>query len=384
MGLRRPPLHAVIKQSGARMVPFAGWEMPLQFGGLVREHEAVRQRCGLFDISHMGVLRLRGENVTDQMQHLVPSDLHRIGPGEACYTVLMQPDGGILDDLIVYDMGAQGERSELLLVVNAACADADMSWLQNQLATRGVTVEEAKGDGALLALQGPEAASRLAHLLGEESASTIQGPNGDPLGALPRFAHRQLRLDGVSEGPASGTDVLVARTGYTGEDGFELFVPNAPAGVALWKQLCANGVEPCGLGARNTLRLEAGLHLYGSDMDRSTTPLEASLGWLVHLEMPKRFIGREVLERQSAEGMTRRLVGLRLEGRAIPRSGYQVLEDDEAVGTITSGSWSPSLQCGIAMAYVPPTLARPGTELAVRIRGMAQPAQVVRRPFLRR
>ncbi|WP_370455491.1 glycine cleavage system aminomethyltransferase GcvT [Synechococcus sp. RSCCF101] len=378
----------MIQASGARLVPFAGWEMPLQFAGVVKEHQAVRSGCGLFDISHMGVLRLTGETCSDHLQRLVPSDLHRIGPGEACYTVLMQADGGILDDLIAYDCGLRDGQSELLLVINAACAEADTAWLQEQLAPHGVMITDAKGDGVLLALQGPQAAARLAPLLGESTAAAMAGPDGTPLAALPRFGHRQLRLEGIGEGPAAGAEVLVARTGYTGEDGFELLLPSGEAGTALWQRLTESGVEPCGLGARDTLRLEAGLHLYGSDMDRSTSPLEASLGWLVHLEMPEAFVGRDVLERQTAEGLERRLVGLSLEGRAIPRAGYSVRagcgSDDAVVGRVTSGSWSPTLQCGIAMAYVPPALARPGTELAVEIRGTPQPARVVRRPFLRR
>ncbi|MFM7675209.1 MAG: glycine cleavage system aminomethyltransferase GcvT, partial [Synechococcus sp.] len=221
-----------------------------------------------------------------------------------------------------------------------------------------------KGDGVLLALQGPEAAGRLEALCGTSLAD------------LPRFAHRELQL-------SDGTPLFAARTGYTGEDGFELLLAQ-PAGLALWQRLLAEGVEPCGLGARDTLRLEAALHLYGSDMDETTSPLEASLGWLVHLEMPHPFIGREALERQTAEGVSRRLVGLELTGRAIPRHGYPVLQEGAAVGTVTSGTWSPTLEKGIALASVPAALAKLGTELAVEIRGKAAPATVVRRPFYKR
>ncbi len=350
------------------MVPFAGWEMAVQFAGLVQEHQAVRHRCGLFDISHMGVLRLLGDGVKDALQALVPSDLFRIGPGEACYTVLLNPAGGILDDLIVYDRGrvdhAGRETGELLLVINAARSEADTAWLRQHLEPQGVEVIDHKRDGVLLALQGPEAAARLESL----GATDLAG--------LPRFAHRELQL-------GDGTPVFAARTGYTGEDGFELLLEREP-GLALWERLLAEGVEPCGLGARDTLRLEAALHLYGSDMDEATSPLEASLGWLVHLEMPHTFVGREALERQTAEGVSRRLVGLELTGRAIPRHGYPVLHDGAAVGTVTSGSWSPTLEKGIALASVPAALAKLGTELAVEIRGKAAPATVVRRPFYRR
>ncbi|MEY3930164.1 MAG: hypothetical protein RLZZ516_1874 [Cyanobacteriota bacterium] len=364
--LQRTPLFETSVAAGGRMVPFAGWEMAVQFGGLLQEHQAVRQHCGLFDISHMGVLRLSGSDVKDALQGLVPTDLFRIGPGEACYTVLLNEAGGIRDDLIVYDCGP----SELLLVLNAACAEADTAWLRSQLEPQGIQLEDAKADGVLLALQGPEAAARLEALCETD------------LSGLPRFGHRQLRL-GPAAGAAAGAAVFAGRTGYTGEDGFELLL-DGPAGRALWQQLLADGVTPCGLGARDTLRLEAAMHLYGQDMDASTSPLEAGLGWLVHLEMPKPFIGRAPLERQSAEGMDRRLVGLKLEGRAIARHGYPVLHAGEQVGEITSGSWSPTLGEAIALAYVPASLARLGTALTVQIRGREEPAVVVRRPFYRR
>lgn len=364
--LQRTPLFETSVAAGGRMVPFAGWEMAVQFGGLLQEHQAVRQHCGLFDISHMGVLRLSGSDVKDALQGLVPTDLFRIGPGEACYTVLLNEAGGIRDDLIVYDCGP----SELLLVLNAACAEADTAWLRSQLEPQGIQLEDAKADGVLLALQGPEAAARLEALCETD------------LSGLPRFGHRQLRL-GPAAGAAAGAALFAGRTGYTGEDGFELLL-DGPAGRALWQQLLADGVTPCGLGARDTLRLEAAMHLYGQDMDASTSPLEAGLGWLVHLEMPKPFIGRAPLERQSAEGMDRRLVGLKLEGRAIARHGYPVLHAGEQVGEITSGSWSPTLGEAIALAYVPASLARLGTALTVQIRGREEPAVVVRRPFYRR
>jgi aminomethyltransferase len=353
------------------MVPFAGWEMAVQFSGLVAEHSAVRSGCGVFDISHMGVLSLRGAGAKDALQALVPTDLFRIGPAEACYTVLLNEQGGIRDDLIVYDRGWQGDAlgHELLLVINAACAEADTTWIRSQLEPQGITVADHKGDGVLLALQGPGAQARLEAL------------SGTDLGGLPRFGHRDLDLPGLGA-------AFVARTGYTGEDGFELLLPRQ-AGLALWDQLLADGVGPCGLGARDTLRLEAAMPLYGQDLDATTTPLEAGLGWLVHLEMPRPFIGRDVLERQAEQGVQRRLVALQLQGRAIPRHGYPVLAataepGSAAIGQITSGGWSPTLQQGIALAYVPTPLARLGTELVVEIRGKAEPATVVKRPFYRR
>ena len=372
--LQRTPLAEAARRAGGRLVPFAGWELAVQFGGLVQEHQAVRHRCGMFDISHMGVLRLRGDGVKEAMQHLVPSDLFRIGPGEACYTVLLNELGGIRDDLIVYDRGrvslAGEERDELVLVINAACAAADTAWIRSQLEPAGFRLDDIKGDGVLLALQGPEAAARLEALSGAD------------LAGLPRFGHRQLLLAGSATGAAAAASVFVGRTGYTGEDGFELLLDRA-AGQALWDQLLAEGVSPCGLGARDTLRLEAAMHLYGNDMDAGTTPLEASLGWLVHLEMPADFIGRAALERQSAAGVSRKLVGLKLQGRAIARHGYPVLRDGQVVGDVTSGTWSPTLGEAIALAYVPSDAARIGTQLAVEIRGKAEPAVVVKRPFYR-
>ena len=353
------------------MVPFAGWEMAVQFAGLVAEHQAVRSCCGVFDISHMGVVTLRGDGPKDALQALVPTDLFRIGPGEACYTVLLNAAGGIRDDLIVYDRGQRDGQAELLLVINAACAEADTAWLRSQLEPAGITITDRKGDGVLLALQGPEAINRLEAL------------SGASLSGLPRFGHRDLSLNGTAQGAAAGAQAFVGRTGYTGEDGCELLLDRA-AGLALWQQLLGEGVTPCGLGARDTLRLEAAMHLYGQEMDASTTPLEAGLGWLVHLEMPKPFIGREVLERQTAEGVGKRLVGLKLQGRAIARHGYPVLLNDQVVGEVTSGTWSPSLGEAIALAYVPPAAAKLGTELAVQIRGKSEPAVVVKRPFYRR
>ena len=343
------------------MVPFAGWEMAVQFSGLIAEHTAVRSGVGVFDISHMGVVRLSGPNPKDALQQLVPTDLHRIGPGQACYTVLLNESGGILDDLIVYDMGSNA----LLAVINAACADRDRAWLDQRLSGQDITISDAKADGVLLALQGPEAQvvlERIGHV---------------DLSELPRFGHRTLKL------PDDGSNVLVARTGYTGEDGFELLL-DREAGCRLWSRLLNEGVTPCGLGARDSLRLEAAMHLYGQDMDTTTSPFEAGLGWLVHLENPVPFVGRDALEREVNQGSARRLVGLRLEGRAIPRHDYPILQGGQVVGKVSSGSWSPCLQAGIGLGYVPSALAKPGTELQVEIRGTCHPATVVKRPFYRR
>ena len=339
----------------------------VQFEGLVAEHQAVRRRCGIFDISHMGVLSLRGAGAKDALQGLVPTDLFRIGPGEACYTVLLNERGGIRNAVNVYDRGwqADGQCHELLLVINAACDPADTTWLRSQLEPLGISVEDRKKDGVLLALQGPEAAARLEELAGSD------------LSGMPRFGHRELKL--------AGARAVVGRTSYTGEDGFELLLKH-PDGAHIWNKLLASGVNPCGLGALDTLRLEAAIAVYGQELDEHTTPLEAGLDKLVHLEMPKAFMGHEALERQSAAGVQRCLVGLKLQGRAIASHGYPVLAagapvTSEPVGQITSGSWSPSLKETIALAYVPTCAAKLGTELAAQIRERSVPAVVVRRPF---
>ena len=348
------------------MVPFAGWEMPVQFSGLVEEHRAVREQLGMFDISHMGVLRLEGRDPKSALQQLVPSDLHRIGPGEASYTVLLNESGGIRDDLIVYDCGSiDAERGALVLVINAACADSDTAWIRQRMEPARLTVTDIKNKGVLLALQGPKAMSTLEQLSGED------------LSGLPRFGHRMLSLPGLKE------PVFTARTGYTGEDGAELLL-TADDGRTFWTQLLNRGVTPCGLGARDTLRLEAAMHLYGQDMDADTNPFEAGLGWLVHLEMPADFVGRQSLEQAAETGPAKRLVGLKLQGRAIARHNYPVLHEGTKVGIVTSGTWSPTLEVGIALAYVPPNLTKPGKELSVEIRGKSQPATVVRRPFYKR
>lgn len=368
-GLRRTPLHEAALKAGGRMVPFAGWEMAVQFGGLLEEHKAVRENSGLFDISHMGVLRLIGPGAKDAFQSLVPTDLFRIGPGEACYTVLLNARGGIQDDLIVYDRGwnevSQGH--ELLLVINAACADKDTTWIRSQLAPLGIEVNDHKGDGVLVALQGPDAAMHLEQL----SSADLSG--------LPRFGHRVLSLEGIG-------NAFIARTGYTGEDGFELLLKR-PDGIKFWQACIDKGITPCGLGARDTLRLEAGMLLHGSDMDSTTTPFEAGLGWLVHLEMPKRFVGREALEAQCEQEIRTRLVGIRLNERAIPRSHHEVfLANDvgskESVGSVTSGGWSPSLQAGIAFARLKNEATKLGTSVTIEIRGKRYSGSVVKKKFV--
>ncbi|KGF73306.1 glycine cleavage system protein T [Neosynechococcus sphagnicola sy1] len=362
--LQRTPLFEQIQAQGARMTEFAGWEMPVQFAGVLQEHQAVRQQAGMFDISHMGKFHLRGGNLIGQLQGLVPSDLSRLLPGQAQYTVLLNPQAGIMDDLIVYYQGENhlGEQ-QCLLIVNAATTAKDHAWFMAHLDQSQVVLEDVSVHTALIAVQGPQATTLLQTLVKED------------LTHLPAFAH--------VTGTILGQRGFLARTGYTGEDGFEVMVDPQIA-AQLWQALLAAGVTPCGLGARDTLRLEAAMALYGQDINGTTTPLEAGLGWLVHLSTKGDFIGRSILEQQKQGGVQRQLVGLQMQGRNIARHDYPVLAAGTVVGTVTSGTLSPTLGYPIALAYVPSTLAQPGRVLEIAIRGKPYPATVVKRPFYRR
>ncbi|MGB3308325.1 MAG: glycine cleavage system aminomethyltransferase GcvT [Nodosilinea sp.] len=371
MTLLQTPLYSACVEQKARMTEFAGWSMPVQFGGIKQEHQAVRDRAGLFDISHMGKFELRGPGVIAALQQLVPSNLARLTQGQAQYTVLLNPEGGIIDDLIVYlksppasasgnDRAADFET--VALIVNAATTDKDKTWLLNHLADRDIELVDESRDRALISIQGPAA------------ATLLQPHTPHNLDVLGRFAHRDTAL--------LGQLAWIARTGYTGEDGFEIMTDPATA-LALWQMLTAAGVAPCGLGARDTLRLEAAMALYGQDIDDTTSPLEAGLSWLVHLDEKGDFIGRSQLEAQKAQGVSRRLVGLAMEGRHIARHGYPVLHQGDRVGTVTSGTLAPTLNSPIALAYVAAPLAKIGQPLAVEVRGEPRAATVVKRPFYR-
>jgi aminomethyltransferase len=362
--LLRTPLFDLSVALNARMTEFSGWEMPVQYRGITPEHQAVRTAAGMFDISHMGKFALRGPDALRQLQTLVPSDLSRLQPGQAQYTVLLNAAAGIIDDLIFYFQGidAAGDQ-RWLVIVNAATTEKDKTWMLAHLDQSQLSLTDLSTDQALIAVQGPQAVAHLQALVQEDLA---------PIKAFGHLA-----------GTVLGQPAWLARTGYTGEDGFEVMV--APTvGAELWRSLLASGVTPCGLGARDTLRLEAAMHLYGQDMDDTITPLEASLGWIVHLDSKGDFIGRSVLETQKRQGVTKRLVGLQMQGRNIARHHYPVLADGIAVGMVTSGTLSPTLGQAIALAYLPPHLAQPGQPVAVEIRGKTYPATVVKRPFYKR
>lgn len=361
MSLLQTPLYDRYLDLKARMTEFAGWQMPVQFSGIKQEHQAVRQKAGLFDISHMGKFELQGNGAIAALQALVPSNLGRLTPGKAQYTVLLNPQGGIIDDLIIYLKARDGAEAETVaIIVNAATTAKDKTWLLEHLAHAGVELVDESQEKALLSIQGPAATEIL------QTLTTLD------LAQVSRFGHQ--------DGTILDQPAWVARTGYTGEDGFEIMTDPATA-VALWDALLAAGVTPCGLGARDTLRLEAAMALYGQDIDDSTTPLEAGLGWLVHLDEKDDFVGRSVLADQKQNGVSRRLVGLAMGDRHIARHGYAVVHDGEAVGTVTSGTLSPTLGTPIALAYVAAPLAKVGQALAVDIRGQQRPATVVKRPF---
>ncbi|MEA2537600.1 MAG: aminomethyltransferase [Chloroflexota bacterium] len=348
---------------GARLIEFAGWLMPVQYAGILEEHRAVREGAGLFDLSHMGELFVEGPDAGAALAHALVSDPPALPVGRAQYSMICAPDGGVLDDLIVYRLAAE----RFLVVANAANAQLVSDLLVERLEGFRAILDDRSLATALVAIQGPR--------------------SGEILASLTDLDLDALRNYTVAEGAVAGVDALVARTGYTGEDGFELFVETAHA-VELWDALLAEGqaagIQPVGLGARDTLRLEAGMPLYGNELDPTTSPYDAGLGRVVKLDKAADFAGRAALERIAAEGPRRRLVGLIVRGRGIARHGYPVFAGDRQTGVVTSGAPSPTLGVPIAMAYVAPADGEPGTMLAVGIRDGRVPAEVVPLPFYRR
>ena len=345
------------------MVPFGGWDMPVEYAGLIAEHMAVRQAAGLFDVSHMGEFEIEGEGALAFLQRVTSNNAARLVDGQAQYSALTLPSGAPVDDVILYKRG----EGRYLMVVNAGNLQKDWKWLESQRG-EGVVLRDRSDELALLALQGPRA------------QEILQGLTAIDLNTV-AFYH-------FAEGAVADAAALVARTGYTGEDGFEIFVaPDRAEG--LWRRLIesgrAFGLVPAGLGARDTLRLEAKMCLYGNDMDESTTLVEAGLGWIVSLDEAKgEFIGRAVLEEQKRAGAPRKLVGFEMTGRGIARHGYPVLLDGILAGAVASGSYAPFLQKNIGLAYLPTARATMGAELAVDIRGRQVAARVVPTPFYKR
>jgi aminomethyltransferase len=352
-------LNDTHRSLGAKMVDFGGWDMPLHYGSQVEEHHLVRQDAGMFDVSHMTVVDLRGERVRDFLRKLVANSVDKLKvPGKALYTAMLNPQGGVIDDLIVYFMGEDFFR----LVVNAATRDKDLAWINDQAKAFGIDVAE-RPEFGMIAVQGPTARERVAGLL--DAASV------EPVARLTRFA----AADAKSK---DGVPLFVARTGYTGEDGYEILVP-ADRTVDFWNALLAAGVKPAGLGARDTLRLEAGMNLYGQDMDDTVSPYEAALAWTVALDEGRDFTGRAALEAQKASGVPRQMIGLVMDEKGVLRHGQKVLTDN-GEGEILSGTFSPTLGKAIAFARVP--AGEPGA-VRVDIRGREVPVRVVKFPFVR-
>ena len=358
--LKRTPLYDEHVRLGGKIVPFAGFEMPVQYaGGITAEHRAVRESAGLFDVSHMGEFFVTGPQALELVQRISVNDASRIDVGQAQYSAMCFESGTVVDDLLIYRFG-----EKYMLVVNAANLEKDLSWIRSQSEGLDVEVHDASSDTALLALQGPAAR--------------------DVLRPLVDVDLDEVKYYRFAEGQAAGAPAVISATGYTGEDGFELYVP-AENAVDLWKRILDAGgdrVTPAGLGARDSLRLEMGYPLYGNDLDEEHTVLESGLGWVTKLDKGP-FVGREALRAQKEAGLERRLVGLRVDERGFPRPGYPIRSDGTEVGIVTSGTVSPSLGHGIAMGYVPVALAGEGTKLEIDARGRMLGAAVVRPPFYR-
>jgi len=361
--LRTTPLHARHRASGARMVPYAGWDMPVEYSGITNEHLAVRTRAGLFDVSHMGEIEVAGKGALEAVQRISSNDASALKVGQAQYAGLLTPDGTFIDDMLVYRMAS----SHFMLVVNAGNAAKDYAWVSEQVKMAGdAAVVDSSSRYALIAIQGPAAREVLQPLTGVDL--------GD------------VRYYWFAYGEVAAARVTISRTGYTGEDGFEIFVPPNMAD-RVWLALLESGrgadVIPCGLGARDTLRLEAAMRLFGNEIDETTTALEAGLGWTIGWKKGD-FIGRARLLEQKERGLTRTLVGFDMLERGIARQGYAVTSGGDAVGRVTSGTQTPYLKKAIGMAYVPIGLSSPGTQIDIDIRGRATKAQVVPLPFYKR
>ncbi len=362
--MKRTPLFEIHQKNGAKLVPFAGWEMPLSYSGVTGEHSAVRHDAGLFDVSHMGRFVLSGQGAEAFLDEMIPGPLLKVPRGGALYSMLLNETGGIIDDVYLYKKGAD----HFMIIVNASNRQKDFKWLTQHLPKNGPKLEDVTEETALIALQGPRSWEILQQIM--PFAKTEIG--------LRKFVEVELV-------PTRGVTVLVARTGYTGEKGYEIVIP-AEHAEAVWNAImhagAPLGIKPIGLGARDTLRLEMGYPLYGHEMDEKTTPVEASLSQFVDFE--KSFIGKARLMAQKEQGFARKLIGFELLGRGIPRDGQQLYSDQKEVGKVASGNYSPSLKKGIGMGYVDLAFSEIGSELLVDIRGKSAPAIVVSLPFYRK
>lgn len=365
--LKRTPFYEVHQHAGAKLIDFGGFEMPVQYAGILKEHQAVRERAGIFDVSHMGEIMVTGPKALNLVQHVTVNDASKLVPGKIQYSAMCYTDGGIVDDLLVYKISDE----QYLLVVNASNKDKDLTWIVEQNAKIGAQLEDISDQTCLLAVQGPKSVQILQKL------TTVN---------LSEISYYNFKIGDF----AGYSDVILSATGYTGEKGFEIYFDGTKANPAdIWNKIMeaglSEGIEPAGLGARDTLRLEMGFALYGNDISADTTPLEAGLGWITKLEKGD-FCGRDVLIQQKTDGVSKRLVGFITDDkRAIPRSHYSLLNaSGEKIGEVTSGGQSPNLGIGIGMAYVEVAYSKPETALFVEIRGKQFPVVVTKPPFIKK
>ena len=360
--LKKTPLNEISRELGGKMIDFGGWDLPVQFTSILDEHQAVRERAGLFDVSHMGEIIVQGEGALDLLQRATCNDVSKLLDGRCQYNGLLYPTGGFVDDILIY----RNAIDDYLIVVNASNAEKDHEWLRELSGEFEVNVRNESANWAQLALQGPE------------SERILQ-----PMTDVDLVSMKYYRF---ARGTVAGSAAIVSRTGYTGEDGFEVYVEPADA-TPLYRKLVEagkpHGLLPCGLGARDTLRLEAKMALYGNDIDHTTTPFEADLGWIVKLEKPE-FNGKDVLAREKAEGINRKLIGFEMVDRGIGRHGYPIVDGSEEIGVVTSGTHSPTLKKAIGLAYLPLEKSEPGSEFHIMIRGKETRARVVPTPFYKR
>ncbi len=356
--LKRTPLHEVEKELGGKMVDFGGWELPVQYTGILEEHEAVRTRVGIFDVSHMGEVAVKGPDALAMLQKTTCNDVSKLENGRAQYNGLLYPTAGFVDDILIY----RNAPDDYFIVVNASNADKDYEWFRESAKGFDAMVRNLSAEYAQLAIQGPQAEKLLQPMTDVDLS--------------------QMKYYRFGRGKVDGVPAIVSRTGYTGEDGFEVYVAPEHA-PRIMRKIIAAGAKPCGLGARDTLRLEAKMALYGNDIDHTTTPLEADLGWIVKMEKGA-FNGRDVLLREKSEGVRRRLVGFEMVDRGIARHGYPIVDGSKEIGVVTSGTHSPTLKKAIGLAYVPPDKTVLGSEFMVLIRGKETRARVVPTPFYKR
>ena len=356
--LKKTPLNEVEKELGGKMVDFGGWELPVQFSGILDEHEAVRTRVGVFDVSHMGEITVKGPQAMELLQRATCNDVTKLADGRIHYNGLLYPNGAFVDDILIY----QNSGNDFFVVVNASNTDKDFEWLQQSGQGLDAEVRNVSAEYAQLAIQGPEAEAILQPLTDANLAD--------------------IKYYRFTRGLVDGARAIISRTGYTGEDGFEIYVAPSDA-PGILRKLVDLGVKPCGLGARDTLRLEAKMALYGNDIDHTTTPIEADLGWIVKLDKGD-FAGRDVLAREKEEGPRRKLVGFEMVDRGIARHGYPIVEGGEEIGVVTSGTHSPTLKKAIGLAYLPLDKSAQGSEFNVLIRGKETRARVIPTPFYKR